>query len=98
MYQSWYQSSCTKNIRINSTYYLNVKIPISRKILQISIIIYSIYFKRLDRKCTTNPYSFLFNYTTIASDDVLCRRFNLVEKISKLIMTIDDKVRYEKSQ
>ena len=36
--------------------------------------------------------------TTLASDNHFCFRKNLLERIQKLIMTIDDKIRYKKLQ
>ena len=44
------------------------------------------------------PYSFLVIDTTHVSDNPLRFRKNLFEKIYKLIMTIDDKIRDEKLQ
>ena len=44
------------------------------------------------------PYSFLVIDTTLVSDNPLRFRKNLFEKIYKLIMTIDDKIRDEKLQ
>ena len=35
----------------------------------------------LYKKCTAKPYSFLVTDTTLASDNLLCFRKNLVEKI-----------------
>ena len=46
----------------------------------------------LYKKCTAKPYSFLFIDTTLASDNLLRFRKNLLEKI------FDDKIRYEKLQ
>ena len=45
----------------------------------------------LHKKCTTKPYSFLMIDTTLASDNPLRFRKNL-------IMTTDDKIRDEKLQ
>ena len=44
------------------------------------------------------PCSFLVIDTTLVSDNPLRFRKNLFEKIYKLIMTIDDKIRDEKLQ
>ena len=52
----------------------------------------------LYKKCTAKPYSILVIYVTLASDNPLCFRKNLAERILKLIMTIDDKLRDEKFQ
>ena len=38
----------------------------------------------LYKKCTAKPYCFLMNYTTIASDNPLRFRRNLLETIQKL--------------
>ena len=46
----------------------------------------------LYRKCTAK-LSFLVIDTTLASDNPLRFRCNLLERISKLIMTNDDKIR-----
>ena len=55
-------------------------------------------FMDLYKKCTTRLYSFIVIDTTLTSDNPLCFRKNLVERILKLIMTIDDKIRNEKLQ
>ena len=55
-------------------------------------------FMNLYKKYTAKPYSFLVIDTTLASDNLLCFRKNLLEKISKLIMTTDDKIRDKKLQ
>ena len=52
-------------------------------------------FMNLYIKCTAKPHSFLVIYTS-ASDDSSRFRKNFLEKIWKLIMKIDDKVRDEK--
>ena len=52
----------------------------------------------LYKKRTSRPYSFLVIDTTLASDNPLCFRKNLVERIWKVIMTIDDEIRDEKLQ
>ena len=55
-------------------------------------------FINLCKKCTGKPYSFLVIDTTFASDNSLCFRKNLLERIQKLIITIDDKITDEKLQ
>ena len=50
----------------------------------------------LYKKCTAKPYSFLVIDTTLALDNPLRFRKNLLEIIQKIIMTIDDKIRDEK--
>ena len=48
------------------------------------------------KKSTEEPYSFLVIDTTLASDNPLRFRKNLLEKIKNLIMTIGDKIGDEK--
>ena len=56
-------------------------------------------FMNLYKKCTAKPHSFLIIDVTLASDNTLRFRKNLIERIQKLIMTIiDDKIRNEKLQ
>ena len=57
-----------------------------------------LYFMTLSisKKCTTEPYSILVIDATVASDSLLRFRKNLLEKIQKIIMTIDGKIRDEK--
>ena len=50
----------------------------------------NIYNKR-----TANSYLFLLIDSTLASDNPLHCRKNLLERIQKLIMTIEDKIRDE---
>ena len=52
----------------------------------------------LYNKFTLKPYSFLVNDTALASDNPSCFRHNLFERISNLIITIDDKIRDKKLQ
>ena len=52
----------------------------------------------LYKKCTAKPYSFLAIDTTLTSINPLRFRKNLIERIWKSIMTIDDKMRDEKLQ
>ena len=49
-------------------------------------------------KCTAKPFSFLVMDTTLAPDNLLRFRKNLIERIKTLIMAIDDKNRDEKRQ
>ena len=49
-------------------------------------------------KFVANLYSFLVIDTTLASDNPSRFRKILLERIGKLIMTIDDKIRYENLQ
>ena len=52
----------------------------------------------LYKKCTAKPYSFLVIDVIIAGDNTSRFKKNLLERIYKLIMTIDDKIRDEKLQ
>ena len=52
----------------------------------------------LYKKYTAKPYSFLVIDATLASDNPLRFRKNLLERTEKLVMTIDDKIRDEKLQ
>ena len=52
----------------------------------------------LHQKCTAKPHSFLVIDVTLASDNPLRFRKNLLDRIQKLIMTIDDKAEDEKLQ
>ena len=53
-------------------------------------------FMNLYKKCTAKPYSFFIIDTTLTSDNILSFRKNIIERIQKLIMTTDDKLRDEK--
>ena len=79
-----------------------MKIPDKKELQQIafnnSADIDSKYFLNLYKRCTSKTYSFLVNDTTLASDNPLPYRCNLLERIYKLIMTIEDKIRDEKLQ
>ena len=91
-----------KNIRLNSTHYFVMKIPNKRELQQIAFNhswdIDFQDFMNLYKKCTTKPYSFLVVDATLPSDNPLYFRNNLVERIEKLIMTVDDQVRDKKLQ
>ena len=52
----------------------------------------------LYKKYTGKPYSFLVIDATLASDNPSRFRKNLLERIQKLIMTIEDKIKDEKLQ
>ena len=49
----------------------------------------------LYKKCTAEPYSFWVVATPLASDNYLLFRNNLLERIGKLVMTVDDKIKDE---
>lgn len=50
------------------------------------------------KKITKKPYLLLVINITFASDNVIYFRKNLLERLCKLIMTIEDKIRNEKWQ
>ena len=53
---------------------------------------------RIFQKGTAKPYFFPAIDANLALDNPLCCKKNLAEKIWKLVMTIDDKIRDEKLQ
>ena len=67
----------------NSTHFFIMKMPNKRELQQIALNHSSdIDFKdfiKIYKKCTTEPYSFLVNNTTLPSDDPLRFRKNLLE-------------------
>ena len=71
-----------KDVRLNSTHFFIMKIPIKRELQQIALNhssdIDSKDFMQIYKKCTTEPYSFLVNDTTLPSDDPLRFRKNLL--------------------
>ena len=71
-----------------------MKIPNKRELQQTALNhssdIYSKYFIKIYKNCTTEPYSFLVNDNTLASDNALRFRKTLLKKIYNKIMTIDD--------
>ena len=85
-----------KNIRLNSTHYSVMIIPNKGELQQIafnhSSDIDFQHFINLYKKRTAKPYSFLVIHTTLASNNSLRFRENLLERIQNLIMTIDDKI------
>ena len=52
----------------------------------------------MNKKCNVKSYSFFIIDSTLASDHSLPFRENLLERISKLIITIDNMIRDEKMQ
>ena len=79
-----------------------MKIPNKRELQQIAFN-HSSYIDFLDfinlyKKFTLESYSFLVIDNTLPSDNSLRFRKNLLETIQKLIMKIDDKIRYGKPQ
>ena len=71
-----------KDVRLNSTQFFIMKIPNKREVQPIALNHSSdIDFKdfmKIYKKCTTEPYSFLVNDTTLPSDDPLRFRKNLL--------------------
>ena len=74
-----------KDVTLNYTNFFLCKIP---NILEFQQIVLN-HSLDMDSK----PYSFLVFDTTLASDNVLRFRKNLLEKMLKQIMIIDDKIR-----
>ena len=76
-----------KDVRLNTTHFLISKIPNKRELQQIAINhssdINTKDFANIYRKCTAEPYSFLVNDTTLASDNPLRFRKNLFNIYNK---------------
>ena len=70
-----------KDVRLNTTHFFIAKTPNKRELQQIAINhssdINTKDFANIYRKCTAEPYSFLVNDTTLASDNPLRFRKNL---------------------
>ena len=70
-------------VRLNSTHFFMTRIPNKRGVQQIALNHSSdndfSNFIKIYKKCTAEPYSFLFNDTTLRSDDPLRFRKNLLE-------------------
>ena len=70
-----------KDVRLNTTHFFIAKIPNKRELQQIAINhssdINTKDFTNIYRECTAEPYSFLVNDTTLASDNPLRFRKNL---------------------
>ena len=70
-----------KDVRLNTTHFFIAKIPNKRELQEIAINhssdINTKDFANIYRKCTAEPYSFLVNDTTLASDNPLRFRKNL---------------------
>ena len=86
-----------KGVRINYTHHFIMKISNKRELQQI-VINYSscIDFKDIMKiyiRCAAEKYSFLLNDTTLASDNLLRFRKNLLEWVSSKIMTTDDQIK-----
>ena len=78
-----------------------MKIPNKRELQQIALNhssdINSKDFLKIYKKCTVEPYSFLLNDATLASNNPLRFRKNLFNIYIK-IMTTDDQIRDQKLQ
>ena len=74
-----------KNITLNSTQYFIITIPNKPELQQIALNHSSDIgfrdFMNLDKKCTATPYSFSAIYATLASDNPLLFKNNLLERI-----------------
>ena len=72
-----------KDVRLNSTHFFIIKIPNIRELQQIMLNHSSdIDFKdfiKIYKKCTAEPYSFLVNDATLASDNPLRFRKNILK-------------------
>ena len=94
---------CAKHMRLNSTHYFIMKVLNKQELQQIAFNHSSdiIDFKDLINIyniCITKPHSFLVTDATLAPVNPLGFRNNLLERILKLIMGIDDKIKHEKLQ
>ena len=92
----------SKNTRLNSIHYFIIKIPNKKEFQQntfnhLSDIDFQ-DFMYLYKKCTAKPYSFYVIDATIASDHLLRFKASLLERIQKIIVTIDDNFRDGKLQ
>ena len=76
-----------KDVRLNTSHFFIAKIPNKRELQQIAINhssdISTKDFINIYRKCTAEPYSFLVNDTTLASDNPLRFRKNLFNIYNK---------------
>ena len=76
-----------KDVRLNTIHFLISKIPNKRELQQIAINhssdINTKDFANIYRKCTAEPYSFLVNDTTLASNNPLRFRKNLFNIYNK---------------
>ena len=77
--QSYFKA--LKDVRLNTSHFFTAKIPNKTELQQIAINhssdINTKDFANIYRKCTDEPYSFLVNDTTVASNDPLKFRKNL---------------------
>ena len=99
---TWSYFKVPKEVRLNSTHFLNIKIPNKRK-LQLTTVNHSsdIDFKnfvKIYKTFTAEPHFFLVNDASLLSDNPLRFRANLLNKYIIEIMTTDDQIRDEKLQ
>ena len=82
-----------KDVRLNTSHFFIAKIPNKRELsINHSSDTNTKDFANIYRKCTAEPYSFLVNDTTLASNNPLRFRKNLFGIYNK-IMTINDQMR-----
>ena len=71
----------TKDVTLNTTHFFIMKIPNKSELQQVaqklSADISTKDFMKIYKKCTTEPYSFLVNDITLASDNLLSFRKNI---------------------
>ena len=71
----------TKDVTLNTTHFFIMKIPNKSELQQVaqklSSDINTKDFMKIYKKCTTEPYSFLVNDITLASDNLLSFRKNI---------------------
>ena len=89
-----------KDFRLNTTHFFIDEIPNKRELQQIALNhssdICSKDFIKIHKKYTADPYSFLVNDTTLASDNPL--RFRKIFLTDNKIMTINDRIKDQKLQ
>ena len=89
-----------KDVRLNTTHFSIAKISNKRELQQIEINYSSDIspkdFTNIYRKCTGELYSFFVSDTTLASDNPLRFRKNVLNIIK--ILTINDQIRGEKQR
>ena len=80
-------SQVPKYVRLNTSHFFIAKIPNKRELQEIAINhssdINTKDFANIYRKCTSEPYSFLVNDTTLASNNPLRFRKNLFNICNK---------------
>ena len=76
--------SVPKEVRLNSTYYLIMKLQNKRELKNIAInhsigIDFKDFIMNFYKKCTKEPYSFLTIDTTLPADNLLRFKTNLLD-------------------